>query len=173
MSKVLEAEPTVRVILVACRLSQSLRQPYNNADLPVLGFWLSTLRDALKEDPFWGADLLKHLEARAEVFEKGIRELIKQCLELEELIKRESNVANAAAVAPVKAHRYAPAKPTKLRTSKLAQRQTALAKEEDLWMQQIVVGCWTTLLADAARAQRKAPFSDNPFRSARTRPVSV
>ena len=169
VSKVLEAEPTIRIILVACKLSESLRQPHSNANLPILHFWLASLRNALNEDPFWGPDFRNHLESRAEVLEAGIQNLVKQCLELEELMKRESNTMNAAAVTHVKVQRYAPTKPTKLRISRLAERQIALAKEEDSWMQQIVVGCWTTLLADAAQARRKGLLSEDYLRPARAR----
>ncbi|KAL8828017.1 MAG: hypothetical protein Q9191_002834 [Dirinaria sp. TL-2023a] len=169
VSKVLEAEPTIRIVLVACRLSESLRQPHNNANLPVLHFWLASLRNALNEDPFWGPDFRSHLESRAEILETGIQNLAKQCLELEELLKRESNTSNAAAVALVKAQRYAPTKPTKLRISRLAERQIALAKEENSWMQKIIVGCWTTLLADAAEARRKSSLSQDHLRPSKAR----
>lgn len=157
------------MILVACRLSSSLRQPANVPDLPVLDFWLSSLRNALHDDPFWGPDFTQHLESRAEHLEKGIQSLVQQCLELEELVKRESNTSNAATLAPVKAHRYAPVKPTKLRTSKIAERQMALADEENSWMQRVVMGCWTTLLADAARARRKASVSKGVIELPRSR----
>ena len=169
VSKVLEAEPTVRIVLVACRLSSSLRQPHNLPNLPVLDFWLSSLRNALNEDPFWGPDFRQHLESRAELLEKGIQCLVNQCLELEELVKRDSNKADIAAVVPLDAHRHAPAKPTNLRNSKLAERQIALAEEEDNWMQQIVLGCWTSLLANAAKAQRKASVSQGPMQLSRAR----
>lgn len=169
VSKVLEAEPTIRIILVACKLSESLRQPHSNANLPVLHFWLASLRNALNEDPFWGPDFRNHLESRAEILEKGIQNLVKQCLELEELMKREPNTSNAAAVTPVKVHRYAPTKPTKLRISRLAERQIALAKEEDFWMQQIIVGCWTTLLVDAAETRRRGSLSKDHLRLSRAR----
>jgi len=164
VSKVLEAEPTIRIILVACRLSSSLRQasvhPGPNLNLPVLDFWLSSLRTALNEDPFWGPDFRPHLENRAETLEKGIRSLVQQCVELEELVKRDAaNKTESAAVIPVKSHRYASNKPTGLRTSKLAERQMSVVEEENDWMQRVVLGCWTTLLADAARARRKASVS--------------
>ena len=161
VSKVLEAEPTIRIILVACRLSSSLRQahthPGPNLNLPALDFWLSSLRAALNEDPFWGPDFRQHLENRAEILDKGIRSLVQQCSELEELVA--TTKTEAAAVVPVKTHRYASSKPTGLRMSKLAERQMSVVEEENGWMQRVVLGCWTTLLADAAKASRKASVS--------------
>ena len=142
-------------MLIACRLSQSLRQPNPHgpsAQLPVFDFWLSSLRNALHEDPFWGPDFGEHLERRAAALEQGLNELVSQCFELESLTSKDS-------VRAVKAQAYAPSKPTKLRTSKLAEKQIALAREESSWMQQIVLGCWTTLLADAAKVRRKASVS--------------
>ena len=162
VSKVVEAEPTIRVILVACRLSSSVRQPNALPNLPVLDFWLSSLRNALNDDPFWGPDFLHHLESRAELLENGIRSLVQQCLELEELLGRASNPSKVANVAPVKAHRYTPAKLTALRNSKLAD-------EGNNWMQKVVLGCWTTLLADAARARREASLSKGTLQGARAR----
>ena len=91
-----------------------------------------------------------------------MRSLVQQCLELEELLGRVSNPFNVANVAPGKAHRYTAAKLTALRTSKLAD-------EENNWMQKVVLGCWTTLLADAARARRKGSLSKGPLQGARAR----
>jgi len=165
VSKVLEAEPTIRIILVACRLS-SLRQahtpPGPNLNLPALDFWLTSLRTALNEDPFWGPDFRQHLENKAEILEKGIRSLVQQCSELEELVRRDAvPTSRAAAVVPVKTHRYASSKPTGLRTSELAERQTSVVEEENDWMQRVVLGCWTTLLAGAVRAGRKSSISQS------------
>lgn len=169
VSKVLEAEPTVRIVLVACRLSESLRQPHSNSRLPVLDFWLASLRNALHEDPFWGPDFSNHLENRAEILEKGVQDLVKQCLELDGLMKRELNTSRATAATSAKIERYAPANLTKLRIARPAERQVAVAKEENSWMQQIVVGCWTTLLADAAETRRKGLLSKDHLRSPRAR----
>lgn len=154
MTKVLEAEPTIRVVLVACRLSRTLRQPQTSPKLPVLDFWLSSLRNALNEDPFWGPDFREHLERRAAALEHGLNELVTQCFEIESVASKGSLNVNLAA--PVESHPNAPSKPTNLRTSRLAEKQVALVEEETTWMHQSVVGCWTTLLADAAKSGRKA-----------------
>lgn len=169
VSKVLEAEPTIRVILVACHLASCLRQPHNIHNLPVLDFWLSSLQSALREDPFWGPDFLHHLESRAGALQKGIQSLVQQCLELEQLVRKEANTSNAPTVAPVKAHRYTPPKPTNLRTSKLADKQAVFAGEENSCIQKVVLGCWTTLLADATHARRKASVSRVLMQASRAR----
>lgn len=167
VGKVLEAEPTIRMVLVACRLSQSLRQPQSTAQLPVFDFWLSSLRNALNEDPFWGPGFKEHLERRAAALEHGLNELVTQCFELESVASKESLHVVSATVG--KPHAYAPSKPTKLRTSKLAEKQIALAEEENTWMHQIVLGCWTTLLADAAKVRRKASVSKSQMLPVRAR----
>ena len=167
MSKVLEAEPTIRIVLVACRLSESHRQPQTVPKLPVFDFWLSSLRNALSEDPFWGPDFRDHLERRAAALEQGLSELVTQCFELESIGSREFLQTSLAVTS--KAQPYAPTKPTKMRTSRLAEKQIALAEEEGSWMQQIVLGCWTTLLADAAKARRKASVSKPQMMAVRAR----
>lgn len=95
------------------------------------------------------------------MLEKGIQSLVQQCLELEELVKGKPSAGpRGAFVALAKsAQRYAPKRPTGLRISKVAEKQISMAAEEDGWMQRVVLGCWTTLLADAARARRKASVS--------------
>lgn len=78
MNYVLQTEPTIRMVLVACRLSQSLRQP-NGDSSPVLDFWLSTLQRAMDEDPFWGPGFWEDIEAKACALVKGIQQLVQQC----------------------------------------------------------------------------------------------
>ena len=153
VSYVLEAEPTIRLVLVACRLSQSPRQPNQGPDLPMFDFWPRSLRNALDNDPFWGPGFWKDTEGRASMLEKGIQQLVQQCYELGDVISQTDEVPRS-----LKSSRlpYQPSKPTKLRASKLAERQMALTEEEGSWMQKIVLGCWTTLLADAAKARRTA-----------------
>ena len=155
------------MVLVACRLSQSLRQPQKTQKLPVFDFWLSSFRDALNEDPFWGPDFWEHLERRANILEHGLNELVNQCFQLESLASKESPGPDQ--VASAKTHSHAPVRPTKLRTSRLANKQIALAREEKTWMQQIVLGCWTTLLADAAQSRRKTSISKPQVTPARAR----
>jgi len=70
---ILEAEPSIRIVLTACRLSQSLRRAnHTPATLPIFDFWLASLRAALDNDSFWGATFWKDLELRASGLENGI-----------------------------------------------------------------------------------------------------
>ena len=163
VSKVLEAEPTIRIVLVACRLSQSLALSRSEnttatpSQLPVFDFWLSSLRNALNEDPFWGPEFNDHLERRATTLEVGLSELVSQCFELEALAK--GNISQSMVEKPANAQAYTAFNPTRLRTSRVAEKQMPSVREDSTWMQQIVIGCWTTLLADAAKVRRKASVS--------------
>ena len=85
------------------------------------------------------------------MLENGVQQLVQQCYELGDLIVQTNEVSPGPKSARLP---YQPSKPTKLRTSKLADKQMALGDEEGSWMQKIVLGCWTTLLADAARTRR-------------------
>lgn len=84
---VLQAEPTIRIVLTACRLAESLRRASETPDiLPVFDFWLSSLRTALDEDPFWGPAFWKDLKSRG------------QCMEFEEcrFHKVKAGIASAS-----------------------------------------------------------------------------
>lgn len=151
VSYVLEAEPTIRLALVACRLSQSLRRPDQGPDLPMFDFWTRSLQNALDVDPFWGPGFWKDIEGRVSMLEKGIQQLVQQCYELGDMVSHANEVPQSPKPSRMP---HQPSKPTKLRTSRLAEKQMALTEEEGSWMQKIVLGCWTTLLADAAKARR-------------------
>ena len=157
VSYVLEAEPTIRLVIVACRLSQSLRQPHRGPN-PVLNFWLSSLQGALNDDPFWGPGAWKDIDMRASRMEIGIQQLVRQCHELESLIpgreihRRISYTTN-----------------TKLHRPKLDERPITLVNEENSWMQKIILSCWTTLLADAAQARRIESVSRSRIKPVRAR----
>lgn len=79
------------MVLVACRLSQSLRQPHDNS-IPVMDFWLSTLQRAMDEDPFWGPGFWEDIEARAFSLVKGIQQLVQQCHKLGGLLSSNGNL---------------------------------------------------------------------------------
>lgn len=150
VSHVLEAEPTIRIIVTACRLASSLRRtggPPPAEDLgpiPVFDFWLSSLRIALDEDPFWGPNIWKELEPRASDLENGIHQMVRQCIEFEDLqATKNVRVPEVASVG-------AAVSPAKLGTYRPDGTRTVFASEESSWMQKIVLGCWTTLLTDAA-----------------------
>ena len=158
VSHVLEAEPTIRIIVTACRLAASLRGTGNPTaagdpnSLPVFDFWLSSLRTALDEDPFWGPDIWKELEPRASNLENGIHQMVRQCMEFEGI--QPIKTAQRTHVAPVSASVGGSEPLSKSGTYRSDSKGMAFISEESSWMQKIVLGCWTTLLADAANVGR-------------------
>lgn len=147
MSYVLHAEPTIRIILTACRLAASLRtDSESRSTLPIFDFWLSSLRNAVDEDPFWGPAFWKELEPRASNLETGIQQMVRQCIEFEGIRSDQS----AARPEPPSVSVGVPVFPAKLGTFKSNGTTIGFVSEETRWMQRIVLGCWTSLLADAA-----------------------
>ncbi|KAL9612322.1 MAG: hypothetical protein Q9167_003055 [Letrouitia subvulpina] len=136
VSHVLEAEPTIRMVLVACRLSEATRQQTKASSLPMFKFWLGSLRRALDEDAFWGPGLWRDFEARAKALERGIEELVKQCIALEQVPTSLEQADESPPISPC-----------------LPSLKPALEKN---LTHEIILGCWTTLLADAAETQRAA-----------------
>ncbi|KAF6235416.1 hypothetical protein HO173_006612 [Letharia columbiana] len=158
VSHVLEAEPTIRIIVTACRLASSLRRvsdPTPGEDpssLPVFDFWLSSLRTALDEDPFWGPDIWKELEPRASNLENGLHQMVRQCIEFEEM--QATKTVRQPELAPISASVGAAVLPAKLATYRSDGKRMVFIGEESSWMQKIVLGCLTTLLADMANVGR-------------------
>lgn len=146
VSHVLEAEPTIRIIVTACRLAASLRRisdPISGeapSPLPVFDFWLSSLRAALDEDSFWGPNIWKELEPRASNLENGIHEMVSQCIEFEGIQTPKTVGQPVGGPEPL----------AQSGTYRSDDKATAFVSEESSWMQKILVGCWTTVLADTA-----------------------
>lgn len=180
VSHVLEAEPTIRIIVTACRLASSLRRvsdPTPGEDpnpLPVFDFWLSSLRTALDEDPFWGPNIWKELEPRASNLENGIHQMVRQCIEFEEM--QPTKTARQPEVAPISAPVGGAVLPAKLGPYRSEGKRMVFVSEENSWMQKIVLGCWTTLLADAVNVGKTpdvtASFQSTVVISALSRPLS-
>ena len=80
--------------------------------------------------------------------------LIRQCCELSDIVgARDGESGDGKAVGGI-----ASVRPTTPKG-----RPLSAAQKEQGWLQQIVVGCWTTLLADAAkgmREQSKSPTTE-------------
>ncbi|KAI4260193.1 MAG: hypothetical protein L6R35_007442 [Caloplaca aegaea] len=164
-----QAEPTIRMILVACRLSSSFRQQQQQQQqpttsttslhhLPIFDFWSQVMKQALDEDPFWGPRLWEDFEARAVALEKGVEELVRQCVEL-------APVAASSAAAAAEADddddssppNYSPTQPhfrNKAAAAAAPRSLLAQQQEQRLCIPGIIAGCWSTLLADAAQAKR-------------------
>lgn len=155
------------MVLLACRLSQSLRQSPGEPS-PVLDFWLSSLRRALDEDPFWGPGFWKDVEARASSLESGIQQLVTQCHELETRIPHNKGRARLGR-ATTYSFREVSRTSTELQSSKLANMNISFANEGNSLAHRIVLGCWTAILADAAEASRKRSISNHPIPLLRSR----
>ncbi|KAL8745026.1 MAG: hypothetical protein Q9190_002799 [Brigantiaea leucoxantha] len=144
VSHALESEPTVRMILVACHFSELTRQQKSTSQLPMFEFWLASLRRALDDDPFWGPDLWKDFETRARRLEKGIEDLVKQCIELGSITPSLEQAGESPPTSPCLPF----LKPQNSSLSPLS------SYPDRSWTQEIILGCWTTLLADAAEAKQ-------------------
>ncbi|MCJ1485797.1 hypothetical protein MMC06_005972 [Schaereria dolodes] len=190
---VLQSEPTIRLVLAACRLSRSLRKPKAGRNLPLFDFWRSSLRKVLDTDPFWGPTYSKDIEARAADLETGIQQLVRQCCELSEAVVvaaapghdgehgkvhdrdlPDTKGKDCIAKASEPYHELAQ-RSVKIRASLTVKKHpSAIPQEEQSWLQKIVLGCWTTLLADAAEATRRAVSDKRPVvSSVRVRSLST
>ena len=138
------------MILLACRLSHSLRRPHEDSNLPVLDFWLESLRSAMHADSFWGPDLWQQINKRAASLESGIHELIRQCFQVEHLAAELPPLGKACV-----AGRYPSRNLQRARTSPIITEKQLPADFQDTEVRKLMVGCWTTLLADARMPQRK------------------
>ena len=154
---VLESEPTIRLILAACRLSRSLRKYSIDTDPPLFDFWRSSLRKVLDKDPFWGPAHAKVIEERAEHLEQGFLKLIQQCCELSDLVAD----AGIGACTPTQmacptayhAHTEGLVRKRSILLAKYQSRDCSLDDQD--WLRRSGVGCWSTLLADAASMANK------------------
>ena len=151
VSVILDAEPTIRMVLLACRLSHSLRRPHEDSNLPVLDFWLDSLSMAMHKDSFWGPELWIDINKRASMLESGIHELIRQCFQLEHLAAELPPLGQTCLVT-----RHPSRKLKRSRTSVGSCDAYHIAHKQDREMQKLVLGCWTTLLADATKVERKS-----------------
>lgn len=153
VSHVLQAEPTIRIALVAGRLSQALRQPCDVAGpSPALDFWSSSLRRALDDDIFWGPIFWEDIDARASWLEHGMRELMRQCFELENLVpgcKFGRSPPTAAGALSFDGSGML----TKPQSPLIAIATKSTSHNSDDWINRILLGFWNSLLADAAEME--------------------
>lgn len=161
VSHVLESEPTIRVVVVAGRLSHSRRQPYGEDGgslSPVLDFWLSALHKALDADVFWGPGFWEDIDTPASWLEHGLEELVRQCFELESLLPA-CKLDQSSSIALSAFTQEGSIVPTKLQSPLTANATTFGKHEGDHWMNRIVLGFWRTVLADAAKIEATAMLS--------------
>lgn len=153
---VLQAEPTLRIVLTACRLYELLRIASERpTHFPVFDFWVSSLRKALDEDPYWGPGFWGDLEPRAIGLENGIHQMVRQCMEFENMKISKGQSGNGVRKISNSFHVKSPTvgvtvSPTRLGVYKSDGKRVRFVSEESYWMHKVVVSCWTTLLADAA-----------------------
>ena len=153
---VLQAEPTLRIVLTACRLYELLRRASEKpAPFPVFDFWVSSLRRALDEDPYWGPGFWGDLEPRAISLEEGINKMVRQCMEFENMKIPKGQSGNGVRKINDSFHVKSPTvgvtvSPTRLGIYKSDGKRILFVSEESCWMHKVVLSCWTTLLADAA-----------------------
>lgn len=153
MNYVLQTEPTIRVVLVACRLSESLGQP-NDDSRPVLDFWLSTTQRAMDEDPFWGPGFWEDIEARALTLVKGIQQLVQQCHNLGGLLSGSGNLQSSNLSTSVIYSRH---------LSKPGEGNSSLANEGIGWVERIVRNYWSTILAATTEVSQKKSIPWSPI----------
>ena len=101
----------------------------------------------MDEDAFWGPNIWKELEPRASNLERGIHQMVRQCIEFEEM--QATGTIRQSEVTPLPAAVGAPVLPAKFGTYRPECKREVFLGDETGWMQKIVLGCWTTLLADA------------------------
>ena len=153
---VLQAEPTLRIVLTACRLYELLRRASERpTQFPVFAFWVSSLRRALDDDPYWGPGFWGDLEPRAISLENGIHQMVRQCMEFENMKIPKGQSGNGVRKTSNSFHVKSPTvgvtvSPTRLGVYKSDGKRVHFVSEECCWMHNVVVSCWTTLLADAA-----------------------
>lgn len=172
--KVLHAEPFIRIVVAACRLSNYLKsllesQPMDNSQnaiktasssngLPTFEFWLTAVHNAVSEDEFWGLHFWEDIEARAEDLESGIKDLISQCSVPPTSLAAEAGqqqTRNLAGTSVVWTH-------PGVKNGKMVKRHIMLREEEQQWMRKIVEACWKTLLTEAARERRIISITRRP-----------
>ncbi|KAI9893872.1 MAG: hypothetical protein M1814_005425 [Vezdaea aestivalis] len=148
----LKSAETVRLVLVACQLSQYLRNPNDQEkDMPMFAFWLESLKLAMETDTFWGPGYWEEIEPRAEALGKSVRELMDQCCRLE----MACNPKAASHVPLTKMPLGEAAKPN-VRVSAVAKQQMLLQREEEEWLRKMTLACWTSLLTDSKQQTRYA-----------------
>ncbi|CAK44315.1 hypothetical protein CBS63078_4587 [Aspergillus niger] len=88
---VMNSEPTIRFVAVACLLSdhlQGLDLPSAKRRLPNFDFWYESLENAVRQDTFWGDGFWPDIEYRACALTDGVKQLVLQCLELQAALDR-------------------------------------------------------------------------------------
>ena len=143
MTNVLQSETTIRMIIVACRLSEHLRHENGVDSLPKFTFWLRSLRVAMDNDSFWGPGDWEEIESKASTLKEGMEELMRQCRELELVCPTKSSRSR-----PVKSPLASTNMPS-LKVSSAAVQQLLLQREYEEWRRSMALTYWASQLADS------------------------
>ncbi|KAL1954260.1 hypothetical protein VTO42DRAFT_1446 [Malbranchea cinnamomea] len=122
--RALHSEPLIRLLVVACRVSDFLTlagQEHPEYALPPFGFLLKTVQMAVEQDSFWGPDFWVQIDDQAAKLESGIQQLVVQVHELQRRLGENPTPV-------LTTHRRAGAIP--IRASSVAKRQLAMKRDE-------------------------------------------
>ncbi|KZF25293.1 hypothetical protein L228DRAFT_280545 [Xylona heveae TC161] len=165
---VLESESTVRIALVASRLSAHLPAA-SDPSVPLLDFefWQRSMHDALDQDSFWGPGHWEDILHRALRLERGIQELMSQALALEDALRHSGGHSSSPLLSKFADVSCALSPPASLKIckSQMADHQLRLIEEEARWIRNLVVA-WSSAFADPSSPSSPAtsPGIMAPFR---------
>ena len=162
VSHIVQGEPTIRLVIVACRMSQ-LSRPCGNSR-PVLDFWLSSLRRAIEEDPFWGPAFWDDIESRASQLEPGIQELVIQCSEVQSLVSDHDTGCSTKSYSATHCTKIM----TPLTNLQPSRNSTSSVDGDNHGINNTGLGCWQTLVANAAEAKQKNQILKHMPQASRT-----
>ena len=161
--RVLHSEPFIRIIVVACRLSHHLQSSMNESgpQLPNFHFVIEATARAVETDDFWGPEFWEEIDGRAYHLEASVKELTRQCCEIRDAPQLQQRCISAKAAT------------CRVKTSKIADRQLYLKREEQDWIGFIVKGVWSAILADAAQRGRDVHLSGESIAPPRMRSLTA
>jgi hypothetical protein len=148
---VLYSEPTIRVVAVACLLSDLLLDtelPESRDRLPNFNFWLGALQAAVRRDPLWGDAFWPEIEYRAYRLEMSIKQLILQCSELRGSRKPDEFHSKSSLVLNTQANHFMchyHMRMIPIQPSNFARVQLKMLWEEQEPLSKFIVACWTSL----------------------------
>lgn len=130
---VLNSEPTIRFVAVACLLAdhlQGLDMLNSKRRLPSFDFWFEALETAVREDPFWGDDFWPDIEYRACTLTDGVKQLVLQCLELRAVLDRQTLQSQAS----YKANSHLRRDASRQQAHPIAVKTSRMTGEEQKWL---------------------------------------
>ena len=151
--KILHDEPFIRIVVAACRVSSYLQSVFEShgaaTNLPDFTFWLTAVRHAVTEDPFWGLHFWSEIEVRAISLSSGIQELVSQCLFPSTKVAAQRAAPNRS-VSNGASLNWAQG----VQNGKIVKREMKLKQEEEQWIRDAVESCCSVLLTEAARKRK-------------------